>query len=140
MIEINQDAVELIRRVYGDCNGLKSRSLDFKSEGFRDFVEFSAALRMIGRYNEFNPDAVIEKLAPIWVQLMDVKIAREGSPALYIGVPYWSSQAIGWVDGVSSPFTFDQRRAMLAKVREALQGLEIDELDETGAGFRVWWD
>lgn len=142
---INQDAVDLIRRVYGDSNGLKSRSLNFKSEGFRDFAEFSAALRTIGQYNAFTPDEVIKKLEPVWLKLMDVKIGREGSPVLYFGIPYWSNQQIGWMNGLEEEtayrFSKEQRDAITKEVMIALMGLDADEVDETEFdGLRVWWD
>jgi hypothetical protein len=144
---INQDAVELIRRVYGDSNGLNSRSLDFKSEGFRNFEEFSAALRTIGQYNAFDPEAVIAKLKDVWPKLMDVKIAREGSPALYFGIPYWTNQQIGWearyVGKVADAYrlTTEQRSEITQELSAIIADLEADEVEETKyEGLRVWWD
>lgn len=144
MTKINKDVVELVRHVYGDTNGLKTRSLDFRSESIRDFETFKAALRQIGQYNLFDPDQIIGRIESLWPNLMGVQIAREGSPALYLEIPYWSNQAIGWLNGLDEEsackLTDEQRHEIKAAIKDFARGCEADEIDEALSGMRVWWD
>lgn len=137
-----KDAVELIRYVYGDSNGLKTRSLDFKSETITDFEQFKAMVRVIDRYNAFDAEAVIEALKSIWPALMSVQIAREGSPALYFKLPYWTGQMIGAPNEAGSVRLAEGEIKLIElELREALRDLEADEIDlQYGYVLRAWWD
>lgn len=137
-----QDAVELVKRVYGDSNGYEARSLSFKSEPITDFGQFATMLRAIGQYNAFDAEAVIEGVKGVWPALMSVQIAREGSPAIYFKLPYWTNQMIGVETYGSESFrlTDGERKQIELELREAIRDLDADEIDLEKNDLRVWWD
>lgn len=143
---MNTKLVDLVKACYGDCNGLTTRLLDFKTERIRDFETFKEALLTIGKYNAFNPKAVADAVEPVWKELSGVQIAREGSPALYFGIPYWTNQQIGWMNGneeeCACKLSAGRRMEIELKVREALADQEVDELemDQSDYELRAWWD
>lgn len=142
-----RDFLELIKRVYGDQNGFYSRSLDFKSERITDFETFKEALKLIGGYNDFDPERVGAALEKVWKKISSVQIARESSPAIYINLAYWTNQQIGWLNGNEEESAFrltdEQKAAVKEDLDLVLGGVQADEIEYQGAygmTIRVWWD
>lgn len=141
--QVNQDAVDLVKYGYGDMHGLKTRSLDFRTESFRNYETFAAALAMVPRCNNFDGAAVAKRFKSLWPELMSVKFGREGSPVLYVQVPYWSNQVYAKTMCVEPVKLTDQERANLAAlVQSAGNALEADEnsYDDKSGTVRLWWD
>ena len=135
------DLVQLVRYVYGDCNGYATRSLDFKSERIRDFGTLSEALRAIGKYNEFDPEKVLNALKQVWGDISDVQIARESSPAIYINLPYWDNQRIKGSDTAQARrLEYAEIDDIVTKAKKALDWALFDEFDVERNTIRVWWD
>jgi hypothetical protein len=141
--QVNQDAVDFVKYGYGDSHGLKTRSLDFRTETFANYETFAAALAMVPGYNNFDGPAVAKRFKSLWPELMSVKFGREGSPVLYVQVPYWSNQVYAKTMCVAPVMLTDQERANLAAlVQSAGNALEADEnsYDAQAGTVRLWWD
>lgn len=125
----NRAIRELVRRAYGDCNGLPCRLLHFHTEGHKDFAEVADCLAIIGGYNAFQAGRVIEALRPVFPRLSSVEIGREGSPVIYAYVPHWTHQAIGHEGyGMGEPLSDEARREIGADFIEAMRKARADEL------------
>jgi hypothetical protein len=135
------DLVQLIRYAYGDSNGYATRSLDFKSERVSDWQTLSEALRAIGRYNEFDPEKVLNALKQVWGDISSVQIGRESSPAIYIDLPYWDNQRIKGADSAAARrLTAEETESLVQIIKKALDWAIFDEFSVEKNTIRVWWD
>lgn len=140
--QVNQDAVQLVKYGYGDMHSLTTRSLDFRTEEFENYETCAAALKLVSGYNNFDGPKVAKYLAEFWSQLMGVQFGREGSPVLYLKVPYWTHQAHG-AQGTSGTRVPDEERQFVVQNLLRLgKLLEADEahVDERTGAVRLWWD
>lgn len=137
------DLADLISLAYGDCQipPRSCRLLDFRSEPVTDFDVLCEILRLVGRYNRFNPSKVLSELEPLFPRLSGVEIGRAGSPVIYARVPHWTHQAIRWCEpGMGTPLTDHHRHEIARSFMEAMRRAQADELSDDGATCRAWWD
>ena len=138
-VDKRSDFVELIRYVYGDSNGKLTRSLDFKSEGVSDFETFAEALKASGSYNAFEAEKTIEAFRSIWDEIGGVEIAREGSPVLYVVIPFFTNQrTIG--SSYGERIDSGKRKKLIDEIKAIAKDLEADEITDDEYRVRIWWD
>lgn len=95
----------------------KERNLHWNGTPYVTVARITSAIKTVKQYNDFNPNKVILALKSLGD--IRVKLAREGSPALYI--------KCGKVDP----------HLVFAKMKEVY----ADEVDIQKSGIvRAWWD
>lgn len=77
------------------------------------------ALDAVGCYNNFDPFKVARVLQDFGDRMMGVDLGRECSPVLYITIPCWSQQCLGYRGKVSEPLPQASREAMAGAVLRA---------------------
>ena len=83
--------MELVRLVYGDLHGKETRSLLFKSEPLST-DDMRQLLPLVEHYNGFAGAKVSEALEGLRGEISYYELGREGSPVLYVHLPYWTHQ------------------------------------------------
>lgn len=141
-----KDFLEMFQRAYGDLFGYNSRLLSFVSDRIDDFSTLEEAVKLIGSYNNFEAVRVLGVLKKYWPLVGSVQIGREGSPVLYISIPFWTSQTNGGFNGEPQPIAVETRRQLATDICDAFAKIGADEADIKMAGgvminnVRVWWD
>lgn len=81
--------IEFVRLGFHDC------SLHFTVRlGLPD--RLGDVLDAAGGYNDFDPVRVRLEVELVAGELMSIEFGREDGPVLYVEVPYWSHQQMGW--------------------------------------------
>lgn len=127
----------------------------------RDWDTFRACLEAAGGYNEFYPSAVVKAFAEVFDDLASIAFGREGSPVMYLDLPYWTHQRLrfavgtGRQDSEHRKYTAAERWGLARGVRLVGQAVHADEIDAFGIGgvpvdwngsgiepvrVRLWWD
>lgn len=134
---------------YGDVYDLPVRSLDFRTENLNP-EQLIPGIRVVPGYNNFDGDRVADAVAMLHREgmLMSVPFGREGSPVLYLNIPYWTHQRSNekaWGQGEQIPE--ELREHYFTWIEDAMRGLRADEIDRievasgmASPGIRAWWD
>jgi hypothetical protein len=118
---------------------------------------FVAVMRAAGRYNAFDGDAVADSFFDLFHDAMTVEFGREGSPVMYISVPFFAHQRHGSDSAcLSERLSDEERQQFTALVIEWAQNQRADEISvqqfpaqdgdiwgEPGPSpyrIRLWWD
>lgn len=151
-----RDTLELVRLAYGDSHDLHVRALEFKTECLSTSL-MQAALRLVPEYNAFDGAKIADGIEKLRGDIMCWQFGREGSPVIYMQIPYWLSQSekacpdLHDKEGAQpcEKATDDRRltpaeTADLTKRATALfQSLHADEVafDPIAKNtMRIWWD
>ena len=123
---------------YG-VGGNDTRSLDFRTESV-DIPTAKEMVKVIKYYNEFDYKKVNEAIDKVKDDINSIQIGREGSPVIYIGLPYWENQKMK-PKGENRKLTEGERQQIINKVEKAFFEAEYDEfnVDEFNR-IRIWWD
>lgn len=151
-----RDTLELVRLAYGDSHDLYVRALEFKTECLSTSL-MQRAVRLVPEYNAFDGAKIAEAIEKLRGEIMCWQFGREGSPVIYMQIPYWLSQSeracpdLHDKEGAQlCEKAADDRRltqaetADLTKRATALfQSLHADEMafDPIAKNtMRIWWD
>lgn len=147
---VDADTVEFIR--LGDLV-----SLDFKA-GIRNIETFAAAMAAHRGCNQFDPERVAKTFAPLFDDVSTVEFGAEGSPVMYVSLPYWPQQRNGGArpGEAREKYSDETRRDLAARVIAWARSVEADEISSyqkpgngdpvwNGTGeqprrIRIWWD
>lgn len=133
--------IDLVELAYGDCNGHKCRTLDFKTEGIKDLDIIQACLNKIGGYNEFTPAEAFKIVAHNNTFFSYIEIGREGSPCIYVHLPYWTHQAALKTSEESRRYSDTELQYMASCIMESAKAAKADEVTlEQYNTVRIWWD
>jgi hypothetical protein len=139
--QTEKTVVDLVELAYGDSNGHKVRLLDFKTEGIKDLDIIQACLNKIGHYNDFDPIEVFKIIAHNNDFYSYVEIGREGSPCLYVNLPYWTHQKALLVEGEESRrYTAQEIEYMKDCIEISAKAAQADEITFNHNTIRLWWD
>jgi hypothetical protein len=140
-----RDALQFVALGYGDNRGF--RSLNFRTEKLNT-DQTMAVVQLVQEYNQFDGAAVAAALEQFRGRVSGYEFGREGSPVLYIELPYWTSQAEAHAgreaEAGGRRIEDAERDALIAEVRLVfVDRLKADEFDIEEIGdrrLRVWWD
>ena len=146
--------VEFVRLGYGDMHGKEVRSLAFQTEALST-DDLKAVVALVPDYNVFEGARVADAVERLRGDISYYRFGREGSPVLYVHLPYWTNQQERSCPGQRceagswGPDTEETRRltaqehaALVARVRQVLAQLGADEItsDSDDHELRAWWD
>src|SRR4051812_19943053 len=88
-----RNAIEFVRLGFGDDFGFDFRSLYFRTEELTT-DEAQAVMKLIN-YDDFDGVRVAEAIGQFKGHIAAYEFGREGSPVLYVKLPYWTHQREG---------------------------------------------
>jgi hypothetical protein len=139
-----RDAIAFVRLGYGDQFGLDFRSNNFRTDEMTT-EDTQAVLRIVDEYNDFSGKKVADAIGQFRGRISSYEFGREGSPVLYIRLPYWTHQQEGAAPGSSGRRIDDaENEALISLLRDVFvtklgaDEFEVDQIQ--GRKFRVWWD
>ena len=149
-----EQALEFVRLGYGEDHDHEFRSLSFRTEAL-DTDTAKEAVMLVAQYNAFEGVRVAAAIEQLRGDVTNYEFGREGSPVLYVHLPYWTNQQERncpahhcregqWGDRQSArKLEASEHAALLERVRAAFEGARADEIDpvsETEHELRIWWD
>jgi hypothetical protein len=153
---VYRDTLEFIRLGYGDSNELSVRSLSFRTECLSTSL-MQQALRLVPDYNNFNGAEVAANIEKLRGEIMCWQFGREGSPVIYMEIPYWLGQAEHVCPqrhdieaALPCPKLENDRRLsdaesadITSRAKALFQTLHADEIEFdliASNTLRIWWD
>lgn len=141
-LEVNQTAAEtFIRLAFGLEPNSGFQSTFFLTPRLRT-VQAAKLIRLVGDYNEFNGTRVADNLLRFRGRVSGIEFGREGSPVIYLELPYWTHQReeVSW-DGQGTRISDAESAALVADIKQVFVGdLKADEFSVDKRRVRVWWD
>jgi hypothetical protein len=137
------NAIEFVRLGFGDDFGLDFRSLYFRTEALTT-DEAQAVMGLIN-YDVFDGVKVAEAIGQFRGKIAAYEFGREGSPVLYVKLPYWTHEREGCPKGKTGTKIEDAENDLLvARFEDTL----VSKLGASEFGavipdkrmIRVWWD
>ena len=141
-LEVDQEVAETFVRIgFGLNEKQRFQSTEFLTPRLRT-VQATPLIRLVGEYNEFNGERVAAAVEKLRGQVSGVEFGREGSPVLYIELPYWTHQREETVpSGMGSKITDAESDKVVAELRQVFVGeLKADEFSVNRRRIRIWWD
>ncbi|MGF6881708.1 hypothetical protein ABH933_001219 [Nocardia sp. GP40] len=147
---VNSDVLEFARLGY-------RTSLEWTVR-ITDWPTFTAVMDVVGGYNCFDGHRVARTFEPPFYTAMGIEFGREGSPVMYVDVPFYPNQRIGSDARTGGRYTDEQRREYAALVIDWARRMRADEISvqqfpsppdnrdvEGKPGphpyrIRLWWD
>lgn len=143
----NTDVVEFTRLGW-------STSLDW-TVPIQNWETFTAVMHTAGEYNDFDGQAIADTFEPLFYDTMRVEFGREGSPVMYISIPFFPHQRYASTTGRGDRYTDVDRQEFAARVIDWAREVRADEIsvrqfpghDEVWNKpgpkpyrIRLWWD
>lgn len=101
-------------------------------------------VRVVPEYGPFKGEAVAEGIERFAGRVMGVQFGREGSPVLYVQLPYWTHQWEGPVPHtVGTRISDEETRQLVEELRKVFVGglsaeeFSADTIDKRK--IRIWW-
>jgi hypothetical protein len=107
-------------------------------------VQTAQLVRVVAEYGKFKGALVAEGITRFAGRVSAVEFGREGSPVLYIHLPYWTHQREGPVGkGAGSRISDEEHAKLVAELRQVfVTGLGAQEFGPDRANsrtIRIWW-
>lgn len=101
-------------------------------------------VRIVDEYGKFKGAAVGEAIARFAGRVSGIEFGREGSPVLYVHLPYWTHQREGPVGkGAGSRISDAEHAKLVAELRQVFVGelgaQEFGPDRSNSRTIRVWW-
>lgn len=141
-LEVDMATAEtFVRLAYGLDRSSGFQSTLFLTPRLRT-VQAEKLVRLVGDYNNFNGPRVADALLKFRGRVSGVEFGREGSPVLYIDLPYWTHQReeTSW-SGQGVRISDKESAALASEIRRLfVSELKADEFSVEKRRVRIWWD
>ena len=141
-LEVDQQAAEaFVRLGFGLNEGQRFQSAAFLTPFLRT-TQAAPLIRLVKEYNEFNGERVAEAVEKFRGRVMGLEFGREGSPVLYIDLPYWTHQREGAdTIGQGTRISDAENDRLVEELRQVfVDDLKANEFGVDGRRVRAWWD
>lgn len=141
-LEVDQQVAETFVRIgFGLNPGQRFQSTEFLTPRLRT-TQAAPLIRMVKSYNEFNGEKVAAAIDRLRGRVSGVEFGREGSPVIYIELPYWSHQREEAPSGLAGSKISDaENEKFIEELRRVFVGeLKADEFTQRHRRVRIWWD
>lgn len=129
--------VALVKLGYGDSFELLTRSLSFRTEPLST-REAQLVVSLVRSYNAWDGAKVAEVLARFEGRVESWEFGREGSPVLYMNLPFHTKVHTKVPAEVHRKTVDDLRRALVDELHADEFGPVYEELGDHS--LRAWWD
>lgn len=144
--DASADLLEFVRLGYGDLHDRDVRSLEFRTEELTTDQTIEV-LGLVDSYNAFEGPKVAGAVESFRGRVAGWAFGREGSPALYVRLPYWTNQLEGpTLPREEATQISDEDHQRLVEELQATftNQCHADEFDAMPYSrdheFRIWWD
>lgn len=141
-LEVDQQVAETFVRIgFGLNENQRFQSTEFLTPRLRT-TQATPLIRLVKEYNEFNGERVAAAVEKLRGRVSGVEFGREGSPVLYIELPYWTHQREETVQtGMGTKITDDESDKVVSELRRVfVTELRADEFSVSRRRVRIWWD
>lgn len=141
-LEVDQQVAETFVRIgFGLNKDQRFQSTEFLTPRLRT-AQATPLIRLVKEYNEFNGERVAAAVEKLRGRVSGVEFGREGSPVLYIELPYWTHQREETLPaGMGTKISDADNDKLVAELRHVFVGeLKADEFSISRRRVRVWWD
>jgi hypothetical protein len=134
-------AETFVRLGYALDKNQRFQSTEFLTPRLRT-VQARHLIQLVKSYNEFDGLKAAEALAAFEGKVSGVEFGREGSPVIYIELPYWTHQREGTTPaGMSTRISDEGNDKLVQELRRVFVGtLKADEFSVQRRRVRMWWD
>ena len=134
-------AETFVKIAYGLNEGQRFQSTEFLTPRLRT-SQAAPLIRLVKRYNEFDGERVANAVSGLKGRVAGVEFGREGSPVLYIELPFWTHQREEAPPTEKGTKISDAQMEALVNELRALfiDQLKADEFSVNRRRVRVWWD
>jgi hypothetical protein len=141
-LEVNMDTARtFVRLAYGQDRQSGFQSTLFLTPRLRT-VQAEQLVRLVGDYNNFNGQKAADALLQLRGKVSGVEFGREGSPVIYIELPFWTHQReeTAW-SGQGTRISDSESAALVSEIRQLfVNQLKADEFSVEKRRVRIWWD
>ena len=141
-LEVDQQVAETFVRIgFGLNQKQRFQSTEFLTPRLRT-AQATPLIRLVKEYNEFNGERVAAAVEKLRGRVSGVEFGREGSPVLYIELPYWTHQREETVPtGMGIKITDAESDKIVEELRHVfVSELKADEFSVNRRRVRIWWD
>ena len=138
--EVDLKLTETFVRIgYGLEKGFQST--DFLTPRLRT-VQAVPLLKMVKQYNNFEGERVAAAVQDLRGKVSGVEFGRDGSPVLFIELPYWTHQREETkTEGIGVKIDDKDTEQFVAQLRNVfVSELKASEFSVRGRRIRIWWN
>ena len=138
-LEVDPKLAEAFVRIgFGIERGFQST--DFLTPRLRT-VQAVPLIRMVKQYNEFEGERVAATVQQLRGKVSAVEFGRDGSPVLFIELPYWTHQREETLTGgMGVKIPDDENEKFIEELRRLfVNELKASEFSVRGRRVRIWW-
>lgn len=132
-------AEDFVRIGYGIDKERRFQSTEFLTPRLRS-TQAAHLVRLVKQYNNFEGERVASAVTSLRGRVAGVEFGREGSPVLYLELPYWTNQREE-ATGPGVKIAAAENDDFVAELRALfVNELKADEFSARGRRVRIWWD
>ena len=138
-LEVDTKLAETFVRIgYGLEKGFQST--DFLTPRLRT-VQAAPLIKLVKQYNEFEGEKVAAAVQQLRGKVSGIEFGRDGSPVLFIELPYWTHQREETLtEGMGTKIEDKENDKFVAELKQVfVTDLKASEFSVRGRRIRVWW-
>ncbi len=138
-LEVDAKLAETFVRIgYGLEKGFQST--DFLTPRLRT-IQAVPLIKLVKQYNEFEGERVAAALQQLRGKVSGIEFGRDGSPVLFIELPYWTHQREETLtEGIGVKIEDKETDQLVAQLKQVFVAeLKASEFSVRGRRVRVWW-
>jgi len=134
-------AETFVKIAYGLNEGQRFQSTEFLTPRLRT-SQAAALIRLVKDHNGFDGERVANAVLSLKGRVSGIQFGREGSPVLYIELPFWTHQREEAAPTAKGTRVSDVESEKLVNELKVLfvDQLKADEFSVNRRRVRVWWD
>lgn len=138
-LEVDTKLAETFVRIgYGLEKGFQST--DFLTPRLRT-TQAVPLIKLVKQYNEFEGEKVAAAVQQLRGKVSGIEFGRDGSPVLFIELPYWTHQREETLtEGMGVKIEDKENDQLVAQLKQVFVAeLKASEFSIRGRRVRVWW-
>jgi hypothetical protein len=98
-------------------------------------------IKLVKQYNEFEGEKVAAAVLQLRGKVSGIEFGRDGSPVLFIELPYWTHQREETlIEGMGTKIEDNENDQFVAQLKQVfVTELKASEFSARGRRIRVWW-
>lgn len=139
-LEVDSKLAETFVRIgYGLEKGFQST--DFLTPRLRT-VQAVPLIKLVKQYNEFEGEKVAAAVQSLRGKVSGIEFGRDGSPVLFIELPYWTHQREETLtEGMGTKLEDKENDQFVAQLKHIfVTELRASEFSVRGRRVRIWWN
>ena len=138
-LEVDSKLAETFVRIgYGLEKGFQST--DFLTPRLRT-IQAVPLIKLVKQYNDFEGEKVAAAVQQLRGRVSGIEFGRDGSPVLFIELPYWTHQREETLtESMGTKIEDKENDQFVAQLKQVfVTELKASEFSVRGRRIRVWW-